>query len=513
MSTSSRVIKNTGYLYVKMGITIFVSLYSTRLVLASLGASDFGIFNVVGGAIAMLGFLNSTLARATQRFMSYAEGGGQLEKKRHIFNVSVVLHILIAFITVLLLLAAMWPLFHGIFNIDPDRIPAAKVIYYSLIFSTVLSIINVPYEAVMNAHENMLYYSVVGIFESLLKLTVAIICVKTSYDKLIVYGVLMACIPIITLSIMKIYCHRHYDECVIAPKRYWDSSLVKEIAGFFGWNFLTAMSSLFTAQGIGIVLNHFFGTVLNAAQGIAHQVNSALSNFSVNMMKALNPVITKNAGAGNTSTMNVATIAGCKFSALLTMFFAIPLSLEIRYVLSLWLKEVPEWAAVFVVLQLTQSIITQMAGSASTAIYAQGDIKHYAIAKSMTNLMPVFLTWIAFRAGGGPIWLYIPMIVVWAFGGDVVIIHYAHKKCGLDRRTYFRNVVFPLIGAMLFMFAFGVIPVHLLKEGLFRCFITGLSTTLGMLASCSLFVITREERMKILAFVKECFNHKKHHLA
>ena len=505
MSTSSRVIKNTSYLYIKMGITIIVSLYSTRIVLASLGASDFGIFNVVGGAIAMLGFLNSTLAHATQRFMSYAEGEGDLERKRSVFNVSVVLHLFIALVTVVLLLVAMFPLFNGAFNIETDRLLAAKVIYYSLIFSTVLTIINVPYDAVMNAHENMLYYSIIGVFESVLKLTVAFICAYSSRDKLILYGILMACIPLITLSIMKVYCHHHYDECVIAPIRYWDKSMVQQIADFFGWNFLTAISSLLTAQGIGIVLNHFFGAVLNAAQGIANQVNGALSNFSTNMMKALNPVITKSAGSGNTSRMNIATIAGCKYSALLTMLFAVPLSLEVDYILTLWLKEVPNWASVFVVLQLTQSIIIQMASSASTAIYAQGRIKEYAIIKSCVNIMPIILTWIAFRIGGGPVWLYIPMISIWAIGGDIVIVHFAKVLCGMRVRDYIIKVLLPVVGTSLIMLSLGIVPVLMLKECFGRFLLTGLFTTIGMVVSGFLFAISKEERDTIWGILLSFF--------
>lgn len=503
MSTSSRVIKNTGYLYVKMGITMFVSLYTTRLILASLGASDFGVFNVVGGAIAMLGFLNSTLANATQRFMSYTEGQGQMGKKRQIFNVSLVLHLLIAGVTVVLLLAAMYPFFHGIFNIEPDRVFAAKVVYLSLIFSTFLTIVNVPYDAVMNAHENMLYYSVIGILESLLKLAVALIVVHSSSDKLILYGLLMACIPLITLSIMKAYCHRRYEECVIAPRRYWDGALVRQIAGFFGWNFLTAISSLLSAQGIGIVLNHFFGSVLNAAQGVANQVNGVLSNFSANMMKALNPVITKSAGAGDIDAMNRASIAGCKFSALLTMLFGIPLSIEVHYVLGVWLKDVPDWAAVFVVLQLVQSIIVQMAASASTAVYAQGDIKQYAIWKSVMNAMPLILTWIAFRMGGGPIWLYIPMIIVWAIGGDVVIVHYARKNCGLEVSEYLNKVVLPLSGTAVIMLAFGVASYYLLEPGFVRLVVTCAATTLGMSVALIAFATTREERSMFKGLLKK----------
>ena len=508
MSTSSRVIKNTIYLYIKMGITMFVSLYTTRLILGSLGASDFGIFNVVGGAIAMLGFLNSTLAHATQRFMSYVEGEGQIEKKRSIFNVSIVLHVIIAVATVLLLLAVMYPLFNGIFNIESGRMGAARIVYFSLIFSTALTIINVPYDAVMNAHENMLYYSIVGIFESLLKLGVAYACVYTTCDKLVLYGILMACIPLITMSIMKVYCHRHYEECVISPRKYWDGNLVKQISRFFGWNFLTAISSLFSAQGIGIVLNHFFGTVLNAAQGIANQVNGALSMFSSNMMKALNPVITKSAGAGNFDAMNRATIAGCKFSSLLTMFFGIPLSIEVHYVLGIWLKEVPDWAAVFVVLQLVQSIITQMANSASTAVYAQGDIKAYAIWKSVMNAMPVFLTWIAFHIGGGPIWLYIPMIAVWAIGGDIVIIYYAKIKCGLNVWKYVNKVVFPVFGTAIVMVLLGSLSYITFQTGLLRLVITCFATSLGMAVASLLFAMTKEEKVMIVGMISKIRNRK-----
>lgn len=508
MSTSSRVIKNTGYLYIKMGISIFISLYSTRLVLSSLGASDFGTYNVVGGAIAMLGFLNSTLANATQRFMSYAEGEGQLENKTKIFNVSVVLHVFIAMATVLLLLLAMPPLFNSVFNIDPERVASAKIVFCCLIVSTVLTIINVPYDAVMNAHENMLYYSVIGIFESLLKLGVAFICVKTARDKLVVYGILMACIPLITLSIMKVYCHRHYEECVIAPRQNWDVGLVKKIATFSGWNFLTAISSLFTAQGIGVVLNHFYGSVLNAAQGIAQQVNGYMSSFSSNMMKALNPVIVKNAGANNIASMNRATLAGCKFSAMLTLLFAVPLSLEIRFVLDIWLKEVPEWAKLFCVMQLVQSIIVQMASSAATAVYAQGDIKNYAIWKSIMNAMPVLLVWIAFSIGGSPIWLYIPMIVVWAVGGDIVIIQFAKRKCGLILKDYLMHVFAPLVITVFSMLICGSLSMLLMSESFVRFVITCLATTFGMFISAWFFAVTQDEKMLFLGFVRQLIKAK-----
>ena len=481
-----------------MGITMFVSLYSTRLVLSALGASDFGVFNVVGGSIAMMGFLNSTLAHATQRFMSYAEGEGQLESKRCVFNVSLVLHLLIALVTILLLFAAMPILFHRVFNLEPDRLFAARIVYYSLIVSTGLTIINVPYDAVMNAHENMLYYSIVGVFESVLKLVIAIICVHTTLDKLIVYGILMACIPLITLNIMKIYCHHHYKECVIAPRRYWNEKTVKQISTFFGWNFLTAFSSLFSSQGIGLVLNHFFGTVLNAAQGIANQLNSYMAAFSENMMKALNPIIVKKAGAQDMSSMRAITMTGCKFSTVLLLLFTIPCILEMPYILQLWLKDVPDWTVVFCSLQLIQSSVCQVVRSVATAIYAQGNIKEYAIYKSLMNAAPVFLTLLCFLLGGGPIWLYIPMIVVWGIGGDCVVLYYAHKECGLDIRVFIHEVVFPIIGISIVSVLFGLSSRVFFSNNLLRLAACILLSSFGLIASLVIFGTTVLEKRAII---------------
>lgn len=505
MSSSTRVIKNTLYLYIKMGITMIVSLFSTRLVLASLGASDFGVFNVVGGAIAMLGFLNSTMANATQRFMAFTEGEGGAHKKIAVFNVCFILHIVIAIITAVFLIAAMYPLFNGVFNIESGRETAAVSVYVSLIVSTILTIINVPYDAVMNAHENMLFYSIIGILESLLKLAVAFICVNTTKDKLIIYGVLMSCIPIVTLSIMKVYCHHHYEECVISPRRYWDGTLLKQIFGFFGWNFLTAITSLFSIQGVNILLNHFFGTLLNAAQGIANQVNGALSQFSENMKKALNPVITKNAGSKNISAMNKAAAAGCKFSSLLTMLFAIPVCLEIKYILSLWLKEVPDWAALFVVLQLIQSVILQMCSSAATAIYAQGEIKNYAIWKGAMNIMPIIFTWLAFKMGCGPIWLYIPMIVFWGIAGDGVILYYAKKQCGVEVKSYIKDVVSPVAATALIMLFLGYLSVTIMAECFVRLIITSIVTSFGMFLSGCFFALTKDEKKQFVDFISRIF--------
>lgn len=502
MSATKRIIKNTGFLYAKMGITVFISLYTTRLILASLGASDFGVFNIVGGAITMLGFLNSTMANATQRFMSYAEGEGNLAKKKQVFNVSMVLHIIVAILTGLILLASMYPLFNGIFNILPERIFAAKIIYLSLIVSTMFTIVNVPYDSVMNAHENMLYYSIIGILEAFLKLIVAYVCVYSVHDKLIVYGVLTAIIPFVTLTIMKVYCHRKYAECVLGFRQYWNKQLVKDIASFSGWNFLTAITSLASYYGAGLVLNHFFGTILNAAQGIANQVNGQMSAFSLNLMKAVNPIIVKRAGAKDVEAMNQATLASGKYSTLLIVFFAVPFILEMHYVLTIWLKDVPEWTSLFCCLQLVITIICQMTSSASTAIYAEGNIKWYAIYKSVMNLAPVLLTYIAFIFQGAPYWLYVTMIAIWAVGGDCVILYYAKKMCNLSFLVFAKEVFVPVVLVLALMFVCGYLPQTFMEMSFGRLLISIFTTSVVFFIAIWLFVFKRHEKNNVLSIIK-----------
>lgn len=510
MSTSSRVVKNTGFLYIRMAITLFVSLYSTRLILASLGEVDFGIFSVIGGSIAMMGFLNSTLANATQRFMSFAEGKGDLDNQKKIFNVSLILHILIALATIILLLAIMPLLFDKFLNIPSDRVFTAKIVYFTLIFSTVLTIINVPYDATLNAHENMLYYAVIGVIESFFKLGIAFLCVYSNGNRLLLYSILMAVIPLITLSIMKVYCHRRYPECVISLKRYWDKGIVKKIAKFSGWNFLTAISSLFTVQGLSVVLNHFFGATLNAAQGIATQVNGQLSAFALNLMKALNPVIVKRTAISDSKGIASVTYSGCKFSALLILFFAVPVSIKMDYILSIWLEEVPDWAVIFCQLQLIQTVIVQLANPSATAIYGKGDIKGYAIWKSIMNIMPLVLSICAFYFNGRPAWLYLSLIIFMGIGGDVVIIYYAKKKCQLPIKPYLSWVISPIFFTTSIMFMLGTLVTFIIdKNNIMTLILCCVATTIGLILSLLSFGLTNAEKDIAIVLLRRIFHNQR----
>ena len=258
ISSSNKIIKNTGFLYGRMAITVFISLYTTRLILNSLGVSDFGVFGIVGGAIGMLSFLDGAMAAATQRFMSFVEGEGDELKKHKVFNVSIVLHIGIAVIVLCMLELASLAFFCGILNIAPDRIYAAKAIYHFMVLSAVFTIITVPFDAAINSHEDMLFYGITGVLESILKLCLAIWITYTSYDKLIVYGLFIAVITVITLVIKQIYCSIKYKECKVQPKQYFDYPLFKEMTHYASWNFMGSMGTVVGNYGSGLVVNHFF---------------------------------------------------------------------------------------------------------------------------------------------------------------------------------------------------------------------------------------------------------------
>lgn len=442
-TTANRVIKNTGYLYAKMGITMFVSLYTTRLILNSLGASDFGIFNIVGGAIAMLGFLNAAMASATQRFMSYSEGEGDKEKQKSIFNVSLILHLGISLVVGIALFIAGYFFFNGILNIPADRIFAAKVVYGSLIVSTMFTVMTVPYDAAMNTHENMKYYAVVGILESFLKLAVAFACVYTTFDKLIVYGSLMACIPLITLTIMRIYCHKHYAECIIAPRIYWKKDLMTEMGAFAGWNLFSSMSGIVTQYGLGLIINHYFGVLLNAAQGIANQVSGVLMTFSQNALKSLNPIIVKSEGANDSQKMIYTTLLGCRISFSIFGLFSFPLLFYMPDILKLWLNNIPEWAIMFCRLQLIRILTEQLTLSMGSAISAHGVIRNYNLSRSVLNILPLFILPVLFHYHFPPVWLYIVWIICWSVLGGAISLYYSVTLVKLSFQRYFKDVLGP----------------------------------------------------------------------
>ena len=493
-SSVNRIVKNTSYLYFKMVVTMFISLWTTRLILNSLGASDFGIFAVVGGAISMLGFINNSMAGATQRFMNYVEGQGNTERKKEIFNISILIHLGISVVVLLVLAICGFVFFHGVLSISPDRLHAAHVVYGSMVVSTILTVINAPYDAVLNSHENMRYYAIIGIFESILKLLVAFACVYSAYDKLIVYGVLMACIPAVTLTIMKVYCHKRYDECVISFSRYYNKATLKEMLGFAGWNFWGTMSSMVGNYGQGLVVNHFFGALLNASIGIANQLNGQLLAFSNNMLKAVSPVITKTEGGGEREKMmQIATISS-KYSFAIFAVFSIPAIIEMPYILKVWLKNVPQWAVLFAQLQLVRTLMEQVTITYSTAIAAEGHISSYKTIVSIVNIVPILCMSLLFYMGFSPVYMYVVNISIFGIVFSIINIYYCKKNCGLQYSSFLNVLLMPILSSFLLAYVVTLIPTFFIKEGWLRLLLTLAIGFISYLVSFWCFSINSSER-------------------
>lgn len=500
-SIAGRVIKNTAYLYIKTFISMFVMLYVTRIVLQSLGAEDFGIYDVVGGAISMLGFLNISMANTIQRFLNNAQGHNDLLLQRKVYNIAVVFHVTIAIIMVLILGALFFIFFNGVLNIPPTRIEAAKVVYICLMVSTFFSIVTVPYDASINAHEDLLTYSVIGIIDIFLKLGVAIAICHTSGDKLILYAILMMTVPIATYIMMKIWCTRHYEECVLSLRKYYDKSVAKRILSFSGWSLLGTSSNLIGNYGNSIVLNHFFGTILNSVMGIANQFQGMLLVLSSGMLRSLNPVIYKS-GVTNSAQLMYYSCMGCKYSYVLLAIFAIPVMIKTPEVLRLWLGDIPVWAVFFVRMQLVRCLIEQLTTTLNKSLESVGKIMKFNIWISILNIIPIPLLYVTYALGMPPSGHYIVAIFFMVLCVSFVKIKYCMRYCGLQLSQYIRVVLFPCVIC--------TIPSIIVGELINNFFITDsfaslVITTIVVMASILLlfyFTLQAEERTMLNSILK-----------
>jgi O-antigen/teichoic acid export membrane protein len=496
---------NTGILYARMGITIFLSLYTTRVTLDALGVEDFGIFNLVGGAIAMLTFLNASMASATQRFMSFAQGQGDRERQRSIFNVSVIMHASIALAVLGILEGVGFILFNGFLKIVPERIDAAWIVYQFAILSTLFTIASVPYDAVINARENMFLFAVLGVVEAALKLGIAIFITHTASDKLIIYSLLTAILTILLLWLRIFYCHNRYPECVFAPFRYLDRPLFKEMTSFAGWSFLGTSTSIIANYGQGIVLNTFFGTRVNAAQGVASQVSGQLSAFAGTMLRALNPLIAKSEGAGNRGLMLEASMMGSKMGFFLMMFFSVTVLLEMPYIFGLWLKNVPDYAVIFCRLLLVRNLIEQLFIPLASSISAVGKIKAYQIVTSILTLFPLAGSFLFFQAGFEPYTLYV-VFIVYSLITSGVILYFANKICNLPVKIYFNNVIVRCLITFFSTVVIGCIPLLLMPIGAYRLALVCGLTYVAFFASILFFGFCENEKKATTLLVKIMFN-------
>lgn len=500
MSTTQRVIKNTLWLYLRMGTSILVNIFTTRILLQALGASDYGLYNVVGGAIAMLGFLTASMSTSTQRFISYTLGEGNQEKLKGIFNNTLCVHYGIAGLSAMILILASFVWFNGVLNIPEGRNTVAMCVYACLVFSTIYSITIVPYDGVLNAHENMRFYSIVGLADVAMKLGIAVAVYYASLDQLLLYAILMASESWVLRMITKNYCSRHYDECQNQElRKYFDWETIKELTSFAGWNMFNIATLMFSVFGVSLVINHFFGTKLNAALGIATQLSGVLMGISGNMIKAITPILVKSEGGHQRNNVLKITFVGCKFSFLLFSFFCVPVMFYISQILELWLKNVPDWTAIFCVLMMTSTLVDQLTVFLYQSLQAQGDIKCYSFVKGIINVLPIAVSILMFSLlDFPPYWALINMIIGKGIFGGLINLYFCRRNIALSYGNFISKVLVRCMTIVLCCVFLDLllrpIPVHWLL-GFVLCVVLSLP--------CYWFIgLNKEERLLTINFIR-----------
>lgn len=409
---TKRIAKNTLMLYVRMLFGMLVSLYTSRVVLQALGVEDYGIYNVVGGVVAMFSMVSSSLSSSVSRFLTFELGRGDMERLKCVFSTSVSIHIVLSLIIVVLAeTVGVWFL-NTQMTIPDSRMIAANWVFHASIFSFVFCLLNVPYNASIVAHEHMNIFAYIGIGNILLRLFIVLYIAYAPWvgDRLITYALLLVVINISVQVFYMFYCRSHFMEC--RSKIHFYKAIFKEMGTFAFWNFIGCTAGLLKEQGVNILLNIFIGPVVNAARGIAVSVNTAITSFSGNFMTALNPQITKSYAAGDYDYMNSLVERGSRFSFYIILVFILPVMLETEFILKLWLGIYPEYSVSFVRLVLIVSAIDVLSNTLINLQTATGKIRNYQLAVGGMLMMNFPLSYICLKLGLSPVSVYVVAIVV-----------------------------------------------------------------------------------------------------
>ena len=398
-----RIAKNTLFLYVRMLIIMAVSLFTQRVVLDKLGASDYGIYAAVGGVVAMLGFLNGTLSTGTSRFLTFELGKGNIDKLKNTFSTAFYSHLILSVIVAAILLTGgIWFVEHKLI-IPTERLDAAVWVLIISVFTTFVSITQVPYTSVIIAHENMSIYAYIGLFEAAAKLGIVYLLTMASWDKLIFYAALVALVQILVALYYRFYCVRHYDESHLLKR--FDKPIFKEMMSFSSWSLIANVSQALGTQGLTVVMNMFFNPVIIAAQQIGNQINGALYQFRTNFVTAINPQIIKLYAVGEYTESRKLTLETSIYVYDLMLLLSLPVIVLMEPILNLWLVEVPEYAVIFGQWILGAHLFGTYAMMLYTPMIASGRLKENSYASVFVTVFGVIALYFVLRAGGSVMWV------------------------------------------------------------------------------------------------------------
>ena len=504
MKPDERVIFNTGVLYVRLIIVMAIGLFTTRIVLDALGEINYGIYTLVAGVVGMLAVLQSAMSSTSMRFMSHSLGSVNDELISKTFNTTLFLHFVIGLGIVLFIEIGGFFMFKYFLEIPADKVFDAKVVFHFMTLTTFIAIIAVPYDAVINSHENLLALSVVDIFGAILKLAVAVYLTFTDLNLLIIYGIGVFLVQLIMRIIKQQYSIRKYKECKINFKHSIDQRLTKEIMAFSGWNLFGSLAAMSVTQVRSILLNMFFGVKINASEGVAKTASNQVNTVSVNLTRAFNPQLVKSEGSGDRKKMLKITTLSTKFSVFLFVLFAIPIIIEMPLLLDIWLKNVPDYAVIFTRLSLIGMLISKFTFEITNAVRAVGKIRNLTVIESLIIVLNIPVTYFLFKYNYPPQTIYIVNILI----GIVVFferLYFGKKVAGLNILTFLKLAVLPILYPILIATTLSFILHLQLDTSLIRLLIVLIIFIVSFIISFRYLSLSNYEYEKFKSLIQKVF--------
>ena len=489
---SRRIARNTLLLYVRMLVLMFVGLFTSRVVLAALGETDYGVYNAVGGMVTVFTFVTTSISAAISRYLAFEIArGGDSQRLRKVFSAGIAVQL--AFAMILILLAetlGQWFL-HSRMNIPLGREGAADVVLQCSLAALVIQLLSVPYNAAIIAHEKMSAFAVISFLEAGLKLSVALVVKYAMCDKLILYAVLVAAVSLLVRMSYGLYCRKRFPES--RGRLLLEPALAKEMLVFSGWNFFGSSAYVLNTQGVTMLVNIFFGVALNAARGVAMQIENIAKQFVSSFLTAINPQITKTWAAGDRQGCFSLVFKAVKFSYLGVLVLLMPLLFEAETVLGLWLTAVPAHSAAFVRLALVALLVDMFGNPLLTLMLATGKVKKYYIVTGLVSYLCLPLVWLAFRLGASVEWSYVGFIVVYTVVLALKFL-FVREETALPVRKFFREVGFPLLALTVMSALLPALVYMFLPQGFVRLILVCVLSWAGISALACIMVFTPGER-------------------
>jgi len=487
-----------------MFFALIINLFTTRILLNALGVVDYGVYNVVAGFVSLFGFLNSTLSSSVRRFYNYEGATKGTEGFQNIYVIAMVTHAIIAFVILILLETfGLWYI-NNVMVVPNDRLVASNFLYQTSIASMILMMMQIPFLGAIMAKERMDYFAMISIIDVILRLLVALAVSYTLLDNLVTYGILLACVSVFDFLSFMIYCKRNFVE--LKMRRYFDKTLFKSMFIFSVWNLIGTFAFMLKGQGLNMLLNFFGGPIINAARGIAFQVNGAVSNFTNSIYTAFGPQVVTSYAEGNSLRTIRMMFTESKICFALITLIIVPVALEIDYLLRLWLGDVvPKYTNVFVILVLIDTLICTLNTPCTQVVQATGRIKKYQIGSTIVNLCLIPFALFLLSIGLSAISAFIATIII-TIVNQGVCVYFTNKEVHFGLKNYFRQIAIPCLVLCLLMPLLPLLFNKLMTESFLRLIVVSVISILsgGVL---SYFILLKEnERIVIMNIIKSKIN-------